>query len=70
MSGSENISYLPSDGLSYDPAERLYWDKEALDKEMTEPLRFVMAAECASSTAMPSRICLRQSTIETAMSVN
>ena len=38
MSGSENISYLPSDGLSYDPAERLYWDKEALDKEMTRAI--------------------------------
>lgn len=38
MSSSENISYLPSDGLTYDPAEPLYWDKEALDKEMTRAI--------------------------------
>jgi glycerol-3-phosphate dehydrogenase subunit C len=30
---SKNISYLPTDGLSYDPSEDKYWDKEALDKE-------------------------------------
>jgi glycerol-3-phosphate dehydrogenase subunit C len=29
------ISYLPSDGLCYDPAEEKYWDREALDKEVT-----------------------------------
>ncbi len=28
------ISYQPSDGLSYDPTEDLYWDKEALNKEI------------------------------------
>ncbi|MCB9794980.1 MAG: 4Fe-4S dicluster domain-containing protein [Alphaproteobacteria bacterium] len=29
------ISYLPSDGLSYDPSEPLYWQPEALAKEVT-----------------------------------
>ncbi|HEX4998656.1 MAG TPA: heterodisulfide reductase-related iron-sulfur binding cluster [Terriglobia bacterium] len=32
---SERISYLPTDGLSYDPAERVYWDTQALQKEVT-----------------------------------
>lgn len=27
------VSYAPTDGLSYDPAEPVYWDVEALDKE-------------------------------------
>ena len=35
MSNEGNISYRPSDGLSYDPAEPLYWDREALDQEVT-----------------------------------
>jgi len=30
-----NISYMPTDGLSYDPTEDTYWDAEALDKEIT-----------------------------------
>ena len=30
-----NISYLPTDGLSYDPNEPKFWDKAALDKEIT-----------------------------------
>jgi len=30
----KNTSYLPSDGLSYDPAEDKYWDPAALDKEV------------------------------------
>ena len=30
-----NISYQPSDGLSYDPEEEKYWDKDALQKEIT-----------------------------------
>lgn len=30
-----NISYMPTDGLSYDPAEDLYWDPELLQKEVT-----------------------------------
>ena len=30
-----NISYLPTDGLSYDPNELKFWDKAALDKEIT-----------------------------------
>ena len=32
---SENISYHPTDGLSYDPTEPIYWDAEALQKEIT-----------------------------------
>ena len=35
MSESKNISYLPSDGMSYDPIEPLYWDEDALQKELT-----------------------------------
>lgn len=30
----ENISYLPTDGLSYDPTESKYWDEGALDQEI------------------------------------
>jgi Fe-S oxidoreductase len=29
-----NISYAPTDGLSYDPNDAKYWDKEALGKEI------------------------------------
>jgi glycerol-3-phosphate dehydrogenase subunit C len=29
------ISYKPTDGLSYDPSEPKYWQREALDKEVT-----------------------------------
>jgi glycerol-3-phosphate dehydrogenase subunit C len=29
-----NISYLPTDGLSYDPTEPKYWEKPALDQEI------------------------------------
>jgi glycerol-3-phosphate dehydrogenase subunit C len=32
---SKNISYMPTDGLSYDPREPLYWDEAALKKEVT-----------------------------------
>jgi Fe-S oxidoreductase len=32
---SDRISYQPTDGLSYDPLEELYWDADALDKEIT-----------------------------------
>ena len=28
------ISYQPTDGLSYDPSEAKYWDEDALDKEI------------------------------------
>jgi len=35
MSEQKNISYMPTDGLSYDPAEPLYWDTDALKKEVT-----------------------------------
>ncbi len=30
----KNITYAPTDGLSYDPAEAKYWDKAGLDKEI------------------------------------
>jgi Fe-S oxidoreductase len=30
-----NISYMPTDGLSYDPKEEKYWDADALQKELT-----------------------------------
>lgn len=30
-----NISYQPTDGLSYDPSESRYWDPAALDQEVT-----------------------------------
>ena len=31
---SDIISYLPTDGMSYDPSEPKYWDKDALQKEL------------------------------------
>lgn len=31
---NKNIAYKPTDGLSYDPSEEKYWNKEALDKEV------------------------------------
>ena len=31
---NSRISYLPTDGLSYDPSESKYWDRNALDKEI------------------------------------
>ncbi len=34
MSESGNISYQPTDGLSYDPAEAKYWNKDGLHKEI------------------------------------
>lgn len=34
MAHDRNISYKPTDGLSYDPTEDKYWDAEALDKEI------------------------------------
>ncbi|MFZ9888869.1 MAG: heterodisulfide reductase-related iron-sulfur binding cluster [Myxococcota bacterium] len=35
MSGEgKNISYKPSDGLSYDPVDPKYWDADALQKEI------------------------------------
>ncbi|MGB5680273.1 MAG: 4Fe-4S dicluster domain-containing protein, partial [Polyangiales bacterium] len=30
----KQISYLPTDGLSYDPTEEKYWDEGALEKEI------------------------------------
>ncbi|MBW2376847.1 MAG: hypothetical protein JRF55_12800, partial [Deltaproteobacteria bacterium] len=30
---NRQISYQPTDGLSYDPSEPKYWDEDALDKE-------------------------------------
>ncbi len=35
MATPHNISYKPTDGLSYDPDEPKYWEKGALDKEVT-----------------------------------
>jgi Fe-S oxidoreductase len=35
MTQDGNISYKPTDGLSYDPLEAKYWDEAALDKELT-----------------------------------
>lgn len=34
MAEGGNISYQPTDGLSYDPAQEKYWDPRALDKEI------------------------------------
>lgn len=34
MSGSGNISYQPTDGLSYDPAEERYWHEQSLNAEV------------------------------------
>jgi Fe-S oxidoreductase len=34
MTEHGNISYRPTDGLSYDPAEPVYWQAEGLDKEV------------------------------------
>ena len=31
---NSRISYLPTDGLTYDPSDSKYWDQEALDKEI------------------------------------
>jgi glycerol-3-phosphate dehydrogenase subunit C len=35
MSGTSNISYQPTDGLSYDPEEAVYWDEAKLQSEVT-----------------------------------
>ena len=34
MADDKNISYLPTDGLCYDPSEDKYWDEGALGKEV------------------------------------
>lgn len=34
MNELKNISFLPSDGLSYDPTEAKYWDPESLNQEI------------------------------------
>lgn len=34
MEDNKNIAYKPTDGLSYDPSEKKYWDADALDKEV------------------------------------
>lgn len=31
----KHVSYQPTDGLSYDPTEDVYWDADALDREVT-----------------------------------
>ena len=35
MAGSSNISYQPTDGLSYDPEEAIYWSEDKLQAEVT-----------------------------------
>jgi Fe-S oxidoreductase len=35
MSETARISYLPTNGLSYDPTDPVYWSPEALQKEVT-----------------------------------
>jgi len=35
MSENTRISYLPTEGLSYDPSDPVYWSPEALQKEVT-----------------------------------
>ena len=35
MTDDKNISYQPTDGLTYDPSDAKYWDREALGKEVT-----------------------------------
>ena len=32
---SKNISYRPTDGLTYDPSDEKYWDEQGLKKEIT-----------------------------------
>jgi glycerol-3-phosphate dehydrogenase subunit C len=32
---ADNISYMPTDGLSYDPSEEKYWDADAFQEELT-----------------------------------
>lgn len=34
MTNEKNISYKPTDGLSYDPAEEKYWDPNGLNNEV------------------------------------
>ena len=34
MDDHKNIAYAPTDGLSYDPSETVYWNPEALDREV------------------------------------
>jgi len=34
MTDQGNISYQPTDGLTYDPSDPVYWDQAALDKEI------------------------------------
>ncbi len=38
------VSYAPSDGLSYDTSDDLYWDEKALDKEITRA--FALCHSC------------------------
>jgi Fe-S oxidoreductase len=35
MAREKNISYMPTEGLSYDPSDPTYWDQRALDDEVT-----------------------------------
>ena len=34
VSDKKAISYMPTDGLTYDPSENLYWDEQALGEEV------------------------------------
>jgi len=35
LSATKPVSYLPTEGLTYDPSEALYWDEDALAGEIT-----------------------------------
>ena len=39
MSVKGPISYLPTDGLTYDPEDEKYWSEESLQKEITRAFR-------------------------------
>ena len=53
MTNAGNISYRPTEGLSYDPAEPKYWDPAALQQEVLLGVGFgLLAAMAAVSGAI------------------
>ena len=40
----ESIPYLPTAAVSYDPAEPVYWEREALDAELRRTAATVSTA--------------------------